>query len=45
MIGKSFVIYTKIDNLLKEMEHKGPKNRNISNSEVLTTAIISAQYF
>lgn len=45
MIEKSIAIYTIIDDLLKEIKHSEPKNRNISDSEVITTAIISALYF
>lgn len=45
MIEKSIAIYTIIDDLLKELEHTEPKNRNISDAEVITTTVISALYF
>lgn len=45
MIEKSIAIYTIIDDLLKEIEHTEPENRHVSDSEVITTAIISALYF
>jgi len=45
MIEKSITIYTIIDDLMKGIKHTEPKNRNVSDSEVITTAIISALYF
>jgi hypothetical protein len=45
MIKKSIAIYTIIDDLLKEIEHTEPQNRNISDAEVITTTVISALYF
>jgi len=45
MIEKSVAIYTIIDDLLKEIGHREPENRKISDAEVITTCIISALYF
>jgi len=45
MIKKSTAIYTIIDDLLIEIEHKEPKNRRVIDSEIITTALISALYF
>ena len=45
MIEKSIAIYTIIDDLLGEIEHSEPKNRKVSDSEIITTAVISALYF
>jgi len=45
MINKTIAIYVFIDDLLKEIDHSEPKNRNISDSELVTTVIVSAIYF
>jgi hypothetical protein len=45
MIEKSIAIYTIIDDLLKEMNHYEPETRKVSDSEIITTALISAFYF
>jgi hypothetical protein len=45
MIKKSVAIYTIIDDLLLEIDHKEPKTRRVSDSEIITTALISALYF
>lgn len=45
MIEKSIAIYTIIDDLLKEIGHIEPKDRKISDAELITTCIISALYF
>ena len=45
MIKKSIAIYTIIDDLLKEIKHNEPKNRQVYDSEIITTALISALYF
>jgi hypothetical protein len=42
---KVISIYCLIDDLLKEMNHKEHQNRKITDSQVITTAIISALYF
>ena len=45
MIKKSIVIYTIIDDLLKQIEHTEPQNKKISDAKVITTTVISALYF
>ena len=45
MINKSIAIYTIIDDLLKEIGHIEPENRKVSDSEIITTLVISALYF
>ncbi|WP_103072046.1 IS982 family transposase [Aquimarina sediminis] len=42
---KVISIYCVIDDLLKEMNHKEHSNRRFSDSQVLTTSIVSALYF
>ena len=42
---KVISIYCVIDDLLKEMNHKEHNSRKFSDSQVLTTAIVSALYF
>lgn len=38
-------IYCFVDDLLKSLNHKEPSNRKVSDSELITTAIVSALYF
>ena len=45
MIEKTIAIYVFIDDLLKEIEHKEPTNRNMSDAELITTVLVSAIYF
>ncbi len=45
MLKKTVAIYVFIDDLLKEIGYNEPKNRNVSDSEIVTTVIISAFYF
>jgi len=45
MIKKTIAIYVFIDDLLKEIKHNEPTNRNMSDAEVITTVLISAIYF
>ena len=45
MIKKSIAIYVFIDDLLKEIKHNEPKNRNMSDAEIVTTVLVSAIYF
>ena len=45
MIEKTIAIYVFIDDLLKEIEHKEPTNRNMSDAELITTVLVSVIYF
>jgi hypothetical protein len=45
MITKTIAIYVFIDDLLKEIKHNEPTNRNMSDAEVITTVLVSAIYF
>ena len=45
MINKCIAIYVFIDDLLKETKYNEPTNRNMSDAEVITTALVSAIYF
>ncbi len=45
MITKTIAIYVFIDDLLKEIEHKEPTNRNMSDAEIIKTVLISSIYF
>jgi len=45
MIEKTIAIYVFINDLLKNLEHKEPENRNMSDAEIITTVLISAIYF
>lgn len=45
MIEKTIAIYVFIDDLLKEIEHNEPENRKMSDSEIVTTVLVSAIYF
>jgi len=45
MINKCIAIYVFIDDLLKDIEHNEPTNRNMSDAEVITTVLVSAIYF
>jgi hypothetical protein len=45
MINKCIAIYVFIDDLLKDLEHNEPTNRNMSDAEVITTVLVSAIYF
>lgn len=45
MINKGIAIYVFIDDLLKEIDHKEPTNRNMSDAEIITTVLVSAIYF
>lgn len=42
---KVIAIYCLMDDLLKEMDHKEHNNRRFTDSQVLTTALVSALYF
>lgn len=42
---KVIAIYCLVDDLLKEMNHIEHNNRQYSDSQVITTALVSAQYF
>ncbi len=45
MIDKTIAIYVFIDDIMKESGYKEPINRNTSDSEIITTALIAANYF
>jgi hypothetical protein len=45
MINKTIAIYVFIDDLLIKLVHNEPKNRNMSDAEVITTVLVSAIYF
>ncbi|MCK4676900.1 MAG: IS982 family transposase, partial [Bacteroidales bacterium] len=45
MIKKTIAIYVFIDDLLINLEHNEPENRNMSDSEIITTVLVSAIYF
>ena len=45
MIEKTIAIYVFIDDLLKEIAHKEPTNRNMSDAVIVTTVLVSAIYF
>jgi hypothetical protein len=45
MIEKIIAIYVFIDDLLKLMGHQEEKRRNMSDAEVMTTALVGALYF
>ncbi len=45
MINKSIAIYVFIDDLLMDLAHNEPENRNMSDAEVITTVLVSAIYF
>ena len=45
MIEKFTAIYVFIDDILIEIGHKEPVNRNASDSEIITVALIAAKYF
>ena len=45
MIDKTIAIYVFIDDIMKEGGHKENINRNTSDSEIITTALIAAKYF
>ena len=45
MIDKTIAIYVFIDDIMKETGYKEPINRNASDSEIITTALIAAKYF
>jgi len=45
MKNKTIAIYVFIDDLMIAIGHKEPVNRNASDSEIITTALISAFYF
>jgi hypothetical protein len=45
MKDKVIAIYVFLDDILKESMHKEPLNRNASDSEIITTALIAAKYF
>jgi hypothetical protein len=45
MINKTIAIYVFIDDLLKKLNHNEPKNRNMSDAEIITTVLVSAIYF
>lgn len=45
MIKKTIAIYVFIDDLLINLEYNEPENRNMSDSEVITTVLVSAIYF
>lgn len=45
MKNKTIAIYVFLDDLMKESGHREPINRNTSDSEIITTALIAAKYF
>ncbi len=45
MINKCIAIYVFIDDLLKDLEHNEPTNRNMSDAGVIATVLVSAIYF
>jgi hypothetical protein len=45
MIEKSIAIYVFIDDLLIKLNHNEPKNRYMSDAELITTVLVSAIYF
>lgn len=45
MINKCIAIYVFIDDLLIDIAHNEPTNRNMSDAEVITTVLVSAIYF
>jgi len=45
MKDKTIAIYVFLDDIMKEICHKEPANRNTSDSEIITTALIAAKYF
>ena len=45
MIEKFIAIYVFIDDILIEIGHKEPVNRNSSDSELITVALIAAKYY
>jgi hypothetical protein len=45
MIEKFIAIYVFIDDILTEIGHKEPVNRNSSDSELIAVALIAAKYF
>ena len=45
MIEKFIAIYVFIDDILIEIGHKETSNRNTSDSEIITVALIAAKYF
>jgi len=45
MKNKTIAIYVFLDDIMKEIGRKEQKNRNISDSEFITTALIAAKYF
>ncbi|MDE1191510.1 MAG: transposase [Arachidicoccus sp.] len=45
MEDKIIAIYCFIDDVLKSMNHKEDKRRKVSESEILTTAVVAGKYF
>lgn len=45
MKNKTIAIYVFLDDIMKEIGHKEQKNRNVSDAEIITTALIAAKYF
>jgi len=45
LYDKVIAIYCIIDDILKEINHKGHSSRAFTDSQVFTTAMISAMYF
>ena len=45
MIEKFIAIYVFIDDIMIEIGHKEPVNRNSSDSELIAVALIAAKYF
>lgn len=43
--NKIIALYCIVDDLLKGIGHKEDKRRQVSDSEVITTALVSALYF
>lgn len=41
---KIIALYSIVDDLLKGIHHKEPMNRRVFDSEVITTALVSALY-
>jgi hypothetical protein len=45
MVDKTTAVYSIIDDILKSIKHYEDKRRTMTNTEVITTAIISTMFF
>ena len=45
MVNKTTAVYSIIDDILKAIRHYDDKRRTMTDSEVITTAIISTMFF